>query len=108
MNFVWLYRQQLTVEQAFKYFKIPNLIQIRPIFHRKDDSIRGHLFACVIGLLLLTLLALKVHQQFPEFSLPSIVNILSEIGISLIKFSGSNKIIREKRSNYTDVYQSKT
>lgn len=95
LDLVWLYRQQFTVEQAFKYIKSPNLIQIKPIFHRNDDSIRGHLFICVIGLLLLTLLARKVHQQFPEFSLLSIVNTLSEIGISLIKFSGSNKIIQK-------------
>jgi len=95
IDLVWLYRQQYTVERAFKYIKSPNLIQIRPMFHRNDDSVRGHLFVCVIGLLLLTLLARKVNRQFPEFSLPTIVNILSEIGISLIKFSGSSKIIRK-------------
>ncbi len=94
IDLVWLYRQQYTVEQAFKYMKSPDFIKVRPIFHRNDESIRGHLFTCVIGLLLLSLLTRKVNERFPDLSLPTIVSILSEVGLSSIKFSGSKKIIR--------------
>ena len=98
IDIVWLYRQQYTVEQSFKYLKSPDFLKVRPIFHQNDDSIRGHLFTCVIGLLLLTLLTRKINRQFPELSLPTIISILSEIGYSSIKFSGSQKSI--KKLNY--------
>ncbi|MHA1394322.1 MAG: hypothetical protein ACTSRZ_12520, partial [Promethearchaeota archaeon] len=38
---VWLYRQQYTVERAFKYIKSPSLLSVRPIYHWTDESIRG-------------------------------------------------------------------
>ncbi len=65
-DLAWLFRQQVTVERAFTYLKSPDLSRARPIFHRKDTSIRGHLFTCALGLLLLTILAREVRKTRPE------------------------------------------
>lgn len=54
---VELFRQQITIERAFSYLKGADLCPASPIFHSCDESIQGHLFSCVIGLLLMTLLA---------------------------------------------------
>lgn len=92
---IWLFRQQYTVEQAFKYLKSPNLLSIKPIYHQNDECIRGHIFSGVIGLLLMQLLTRKVQKQFPEMSLFNIIELLSEIELSLIKFKGSQKITKK-------------
>ena len=61
LDIVWLFRQQYTVEQAFKYLKSPSLLSVRPIYHQNDECIRGHIFTCVIGLLLMMLMV--IHRQ---------------------------------------------
>ncbi len=93
LELIWLYRQQYNVEHAFRYIKKPNLIQIRPMYHRNDTSIRGHVFTCVLALLLLTLVQRKVSQEFEDFTSLKIVKLLSEIK--------SVKIISNKKSIYT-------
>jgi transposase len=95
LDLIWLYRQQYTVEQAFKYLKNPNILRITPIYHWKDECIRGHNLTCVLGLLLLTLLHREVQRVFPELSLPRTIELLSEIRISHINFSGSRKVIKK-------------
>lgn len=94
-NIVWLFRQQYTVEQAFKYLKSPNLLMVKPIFHQNDECVRGHLFICIIGLLLMMLLVRRVQKQFPEMSFFYITELLSEIELLLIKFKGSKKTIKK-------------
>lgn len=95
LDVVWLYRQQYTVERAFKYIKSPSLLSVRPMYHWTDESIRGHLFTCVLGLLLLTLLTRKVQQKFPQMSIWSIIEYLSEIELAIIEYEGSKKIIKK-------------
>ncbi len=91
----WLYRQQYTVERAFKYIKSPSLLSVRPIYHWTDESIRGHLFTCVLGLLLLMLLVRKIQRGFKKMSLFEIVEYLSEIELALVRYKGSRKVIKK-------------
>ncbi|MHA1336364.1 MAG: IS1634 family transposase [Candidatus Helarchaeota archaeon] len=95
LELVWLYRQQYTVERAFKYIKSPHLLSVRPMFHWTDESIRGHLFTCVLGLLLLTLLTRKIQQKFKQMSIWSIVEYLSEIELAIIRYKRTKKIIKK-------------
>jgi transposase len=95
LDIIWLYRQQYTVERAFKYIKSPSLLSVRPMYHWTDDSIRGHLFTCVLGLLLLTLLTRKVQQKFKQMSLWSVVEYLSEIELAIIQYKGTKKIMKK-------------
>lgn len=95
LDVVWLYRQQFTVEKAFKYIKSPHLLSVRPMFHWTDDSIRGHLFTCVLGLLLLTLLTRKIQLEFKQMSIWNIVEYLSEIELAIVEYEGSKKTIKK-------------
>jgi transposase len=95
LNIIWLFRQQYTVEQAFKYLKSPTLLSVKPIYHQNDESIRGHIFTCVIGLLLMLLLIREVQKEFPDKSFLKITELLSEIELSLITFKGSKKPIKK-------------
>jgi transposase len=95
LDLVWLYRQQYTVERAFKYIKSPSLLSVRPMFHRTDESIRGHLFTCVLGLLLLTLLTRKIQHEFTEMSIFTVIDNLKEIELAIIKYKGVRKVIKK-------------
>lgn len=75
-DIIWKYRQQYTVERAFKYIKNHNFLSIRPMFHYNDDSIRGHVFSCVLGLTLLSLLHRNVVTKFPWMSMGTMVDEL--------------------------------
>lgn len=44
------YKQLLRVEESFRRLK--HGIDIRPMHHRTEDRIRGHVFACILALLL--------------------------------------------------------
>lgn len=88
---VWTFRQQFTVERVFSYLKgQPNAIKVRPIFHHKDSSIRGHLFSCIIGLLLMMLLQRKVNSYFPNLELDEILDALKDIQMAYITFPEGN------------------
>jgi len=95
LDVVWLYHQQYTVERAFKYLKSPDLLSVRPMYHWTDDSIRGHLFTCILGLLLLTLLTRKIQNEFKKLSIWNIVEYLSEIELAIIRYEGTQKIIKK-------------
>jgi len=92
---VWLFRQQITIERAFSYLKSPDIVNVRPMFHRIDDSIRGHVFSCVLGLLLLTLLVRNVQKTKPDMSFFDITENLASITASCISFSGTSKIVKK-------------
>lgn len=94
-DIVWQYRQQYTVEKAFSYLKGPNLIRLRPMFHRIDTSIRGHIFSSVVALLLLMLLEKEVRDIDPNLSIPTILKLLKEIKIANLNF-GNNEPGMEK------------
>ena len=56
IDLVWLYRQQYTVERIFNYVKLGDIVPFRPMRHFIDNSIRGHMFNVVLGLLMMMLL----------------------------------------------------
>jgi len=94
LEIIWLYRQQFNVERAFSYLKSPDSIRIRPMWVHTNDSVQGHNFTCVIGLLLLTLIARDVRGSFPELGFLTIQDLLSEIKVVEIKFPGTRRIKR--------------
>jgi len=95
LNVVWLYRQQYSVERAFKYIKSPHLLSVKPMYHWTDDSIRGHLFTCVLGLILLMLLTRKVQREFKQMSIWTLLELLSEIELAIIQYKGTKKVVKK-------------
>jgi transposase len=91
VDVVWLFRQQIIIERAFNYLKDPDVASVRPIYHRTDDSIRGHVFSCVLGLLLSTLLVRDVQKSIPSMSFTEIVESLASITAARVTFSGAKQ-----------------
>jgi transposase len=85
---VWVYRQQYLVEQAFKWLKGNEFLSVRPMYHHVDSSIRGHIFVCYLGLVLLSLLVRELSQNGIPMSIYQAVNTLKEIKITRILIPG--------------------
>lgn len=84
----WAYRQQYIVENAFKLLKSPRYLSIRPMHHRVDSSVCGHIFVCFIGLLLLSLLVRELLLRDIPTSIPKAIKHLKSIKITQISISG--------------------
>ena len=44
------YKEQWQIERSFRTIK--SFIEIRPVYHRKEERIKAHVFVCVLSLLL--------------------------------------------------------
>lgn len=88
---VWMYRQQYTIEKLFDYLKNPDMVRVMPMYHYKDESIRGHTFTCILALLLLTLLQREIRDEYPEFAIRQIIDLLSQIKLMEIEFTNGHK-----------------
>jgi transposase len=81
---IWAYREQYIIEHAFKAMKNPAFIAIRPMFVSSPKSIEGHVFVCVLALILMSVLHLKLARKSVYLSYPKIKDQLSHIGINQI------------------------
>ena len=90
---VWVYRQQYLVEQAFKWLKNSDFLQIRPMYHSVDSSIRGHVFVCYLGLVLLSLLVRNLIDLGVPSSIYEAIATLNEIRITRIILTGKRNPI---------------
>jgi hypothetical protein len=54
------YKQLLNVESLFRNFK--SIVDTRPIYHKKDNNIRGHIWISFLALLVKQILTTKVNK----------------------------------------------
>lgn len=87
VDIIQAFRDKYIVEDSFKQMKNPNMIAIRPMFHWSDSCIRAHVFSCVLGLLLLSLLRYELSQKKIMSSYNEIMDTLSEVKISIINYN---------------------
>ncbi|MBD3340579.1 MAG: transposase [Candidatus Lokiarchaeota archaeon] len=90
---VWAYRQQYLVERAFKWLKNSEFLGIRPMYHRLDSSICGHIFVCYLGLVLLSLLVREIIQLGVPTSINKAIKYFKEIRMTRFILSGKSKPI---------------
>ena len=79
------YKEQWEIERSFRTIK--SFLEIRPVYHRKSERIRAHVFVCVLSLLISRLL----EKSSPGMSIESIADILS--GIKAIPVKSPMKIV---------------
>ena len=58
------YRQLLQVERGWRDLK--QELELRPMFHRKEDRIRAHVLLCFLGLLLIRVAENRTQQTWPR------------------------------------------
>jgi transposase len=81
-----VYRGKAKIEDDFKRMKSPIMICIEPVFHWTDQKIRVHAFSCVLALMLLLLLKRKLLMAGVKLSLERVIEELSDVQLSVIKF----------------------
>jgi len=86
-----VYRGKAKIEDDFRRMKSPIMISIEPLFHWTDQKIRVHAFCCVLALMLLLLLKRKLQRAGVKLSLERMVEELSDVQLSVIKFYDVDK-----------------
>src|SRR5271157_2256628 len=81
---IWAYREKYVVEHAFERMKCPDSIGVRPMYHHADPCIRGHVFTCVLALLLQSLIRFKLEQKGIHASYNRITDALRTIELTKI------------------------
>ncbi len=86
------YKQLWTVEQTFRTAK--HLLTTRPIFHKLDETIRGHVFCSFLALVLKTELEERIAVLERVSSWPEIIADLDSLTETEIEYDGKHFIVR--------------
>ena len=86
------YKQLWTVEQTFRTAK--HLLSTRPIFHKLDETIRGHVFCSFLALVLKTVLEERIAALGRSGSWPEIIADLDSLTETEIEYDGKRFIVR--------------
>jgi len=86
------FRDKYVVEDAFKQLKDTEYLAIRPMYHWSDTSIRAHVFSCVIGLLLLSLIRLELCQKKVDITYEEILSVSSELEVTAVSINSKKPL----------------
>jgi Transposase DDE domain len=86
------YKQLWTVEQTFRTAK--HLFSTRPIFHKLDETIRGHVFCSFLALVLKKALEDRIAALGRSGSWPEIIADLDSLTETEIAYDGKLFIVR--------------
>ena len=86
------YKQLWTVEQTFRTAK--HLFSTRPIFHKLDETIRGHVFCSFLALVLKKALEDRIAAFSRSASWPEIIADLDSLTETEIEQDGKRFIVR--------------
>jgi hypothetical protein len=90
------YKQLWTVEQTFRTAK--HLLTTRPIFHKLDETIRGHVFCSFLALVLKAELEERLAALDRVSSWPEIIADLDLLTETEIEDDGKHFIVRSARA----------
>ena len=79
---VMTYNRKVFIENDFHWLKDKLLVPLTPIWHRKDDHIRAHVFMCVMGLFFVRYISHKISGL--GISDEQIFHELSKIRVGLV------------------------
>jgi hypothetical protein len=86
------YKQLWTVEQTFRTAK--HLLSTRPIFHKLDETIRGHVFCSFLALVLKKALEDRIAALARSGSWPQIIADLDSLTETEIEHDGKRFVVR--------------
>jgi hypothetical protein len=86
------YKQLWTVEQTFRTAK--HLLSTRPIFHKLDETIRGHVFCSFLALVLKKALEDRIAALARVGSWPQIIADLDSLTETEIEHDGKRFVVR--------------
>ena len=86
------YKQLWMVEQWFRSCK--TLLQTRPIFHRCDETIRGHVFCSFLALVLRQDLQARLEERGHEFEWADVLGDLDRLQVVEVEQDGKRFLLR--------------
>jgi transposase len=98
------YKQLWMVEDIFRSMK--SLLRTRPIYHKRDETIRGHVFCSFLALLLRKELqyrldAKRADADEPPLEWADIIRNLDNLGETELTVSGKRYIVRAESTGTT-------
>ena len=76
------YNSKCSIEDDFKWLKDKLLIPITPLYVRTDESIRVHVFLCVVGLLFMRYFTWRMRDL--KLSDRRLIEAMEDIRVSLV------------------------
>ncbi len=83
------YKEQWEIERSFRTIK--SFIEIRPVYHRRSERIRAHVFVCVLSFLLSRLIEKKT-----EITISEATRILSQLKVTPVRLQSGIIMIRSE------------
>jgi hypothetical protein len=88
------YKRLWMVEQWFRSCK--SLIHTRPIYHRLDATIRGHVFCSFLGLVLRQELQARLEQRAHDFEWGDVIQDLDQLHMTEVQQDGKRFLLRDE------------
>ena len=88
------YKQLWTVEQTFRTAK--HLLSTRPIFHKLDETIRGHVFCSFLALVLKAELEARIAALGQNGSWPAIITDIDALTETEVEQDGKRFMLRSR------------
>jgi hypothetical protein len=88
------YKQLWMVEQWFRSCK--TLLRTRPIFHRCDETIRGHVFCSFLALVLRQELQARLEERGHEFEWADVIGDLDRFQMVEVEQDGKRFLLRSE------------
>ncbi len=88
------YKQLWQVERCFREAK--SLLQTRPVYHRRDETIRGHVFCSFLALVLKRELERRMREAGIEAEWADVVRDLDRLRETLVEAQGKRFALRTK------------
>jgi transposase len=88
------YKQLWMVEQWFRSCK--TLLQTRPIFHRCDETIRGHVFCSFLALVRRQELQARLEERGHEFEWADVIGDLDRLQVVEVEQDGKRFLLRSE------------
>ena len=90
------YKEQWQIERSFRTIK--SFLEIRPVYHRKSERIRAHVFVCVLCLLLSRLIEKKTKITISEAG-----RILSYLKVTPVQLGSGVVMIRSESEHALNI-----
>ena len=88
------YKRLWTVEHWFRSCK--SLLQTRPIFHKCDETIRGHVFCSFLALVLRQELQARLEERGHDFEWADVITDLDRLQVVEVEQDGKRFLLRSE------------
>jgi hypothetical protein len=90
----WAYKELWMVEDMFRTMK--SILETRPIYHKRDETIRGHVFCSFLALLLRRALEQRLEEKGETWEWAEIVRGLDNLQEVEARFQGKRFVLRSQ------------